>query len=83
MHRIMTRGGEIGMGQQGIMIAMGCVAKETCQDGKWLGKGSRGECAHSSLTRLLWEESREPGGSRTGQDKGSSWGGTGSRKSII
>lgn len=85
MHRIMPREGEtgIGMGQKGIMISIGCVAIEECQDGKWLGKGSCGKCALWSLGRPLWGESREPGSSRTGRDKGSSGGGRGSRKSII
>lgn len=84
-HRITPREGGtgIGMGQKGIIISTGCVATEECQDGKWLGKGSCEECALPSLERPLWGESREPGGSRTGQDKGPSGGGRGSRETII
>lgn len=69
MPRVVTRDGEIGVGQKGITISMGCVAIQKCQDGKCLGKGSCGERALLSLRRPLWGESREAGGSRTGQDR--------------
>lgn len=77
MHRIMAREreiggiGEIGVGmkQKEITISVGCVATGKCQNVKWLGKDSCGECTLSSLGRPLWGESRKPRGNRTVQDR--------------
>lgn len=67
-HRIMAREREIGIGvkQKGITISVGSVATGKCQNVKWLGKGSYGEC---TLSKALWGESRTPGGHSTVQDR--------------
>lgn len=85
-HRIMAREREIGIGvkQKGITISVGSVATGKCQNVKWLGKGSYGECTLSSLGRHCGENPGHLGAtaqSRTGP--GSAWGGRGSKNGTV
>lgn len=80
MHWVMPREEAVGtgMGQKGITISKGCVATEKCQEGQWLGKGSCGGCALSSMGRIQGTLRKQD---RTGQV--SSMGGRGSRTRRI